>query len=563
MAVHTGRCAVLAVCFLGMLAGLAGCKPGSIGDKPGGLDVPDDPNNPKPPDCSEVNAGPAPIRRLTGLEWSNSVRAMFNIDFDAGESFPIDQHVDGFDNSALNANISQLRADSMLDAAERVASAATANIQPLLACPRTNVTEACVMEFIRSFGKRAYRRVLNNEELTRLKAVYDNAASISTNIEERFALVIQALLLSPQFNFKVEVGDPILPPPKPGLVALSGYEIASRLAFLLWSSSPDLELLDSAEAGHLATKQGIENETRRMLTDPRAREGIRNFAGQWMELYGLEGTEKDSSIFPEWNDGLLASIRGETERFLDDVIWERRGGLQDLLTSNETVINAELAALYGVPGVSPADGWKKVTLPASQRKGVLTQASFLANHAHGQVTSPVRRGLFVRTRFLCQDLPPPPNDVVITVPVPAPDSTNRQRLAQHSENDACSVCHDRMDPVGFGFEIYDAIGKHQQVEINGLPVDARGELIATRDIDGPFSDALELIDRLARSEEVADCAVKQVFRYSQGRRDALIDSCTLASLQEQFKNKEQNILELLVAMTASDAFRFRPEVVAQ
>jgi hypothetical protein len=120
-----------------------------------------------------------------------------------------------------------------------------------------------------------------------------------------------------------------------------------------------------------------------------------------------------------------------------------------------------------------------------------------------------------------------------------------------------------MDPVGFGFEIYDAIGRHQQVEVNGLPVDPRGELIATRDIDGPFADALELIDRLAGSSEVEECAVKQVFRYSQGRRNALIDSCTMAALQAQFREKDQNLLELLVSMTTSDVFRFRPEVQAQ
>ena len=150
------------------------------------------------------------------------------------------------------------------------------------------------------------------------------------------------------------------------------------------------------------------------------------------------------------------------------------------------------------------------------------------------------------------------------VPVPQPDSTNRQRIAAHSESAACSPCHSRMDPVGFGFELYDAIGRHQLVETNGLPVDPHGELISTRDIDGPFADALQLIDRLARSDEVEECAVKQVFRYSQGRRDALQDSCTVATMKSQFASKDQSFIELLVAMTTSDVFRFRPEeVVAQ
>lgn len=549
-----------------LLVPFAACKPGTIGDLAAQIadpNKPDPPDIPVPPDCDEVNVGPAPLRRLTGLEWNNSVRALFDLEIDAAAAFPADPHVDGFDNSADGSNISQVRADSMLDAAELVANAATAKLQDFLSCPRTNVSDMCVLEFIRSTGKRAYRRALSSDEVARLKMVYDQAGPISTNVEERFSLVIQAMLMSPQFNFKVEVGDTNLPPPKPGLVALSGYEVAGRLAFFLWSSSPDTTLLASAEAGNLATKEGIEAETRRMLNDPRARSGVRNFASQWMELYGLDEEEKDTSIFPEWNDELRAAMKEESERFIDDVIWEQRGGLQQLLRSNESIVNADLARLYGVAGVTPADGWKKVTLPAGQRKGVLTQASFLSNHAHGQVTSPVHRGLFVRRRFLCQDLPPPPNDVVITVPVPAPDTTNRQRLAAHSENGSCAVCHERMDPVGFGFEIFDAIGKHQRVEINGLPVDPSGRLVATRDINGPFADALQLIDKLASSEEVEECAVKQTFRYSQGRREALADSCTMASLKDQFSAKDQSFLELLVAMTTSEAFRFRPEVVAQ
>lgn len=550
----------------GLLGACAACKPGTIGDLAAQIadpNKPDRPDLPVPPDCDEVNVGPAPLRRLTGLEWNNSVRALFDLDLNATAAFPADPHVDGFDNSADGANISQLRADSMLDAAEQVANAATAKLSELLSCPRTNVGDECVLEFIRTYGKRAYRRALSSDEVARLKTVYDLAGPISTNVEERFSLVIQAMLMSPEFNFKVEVGDRNLPPPKPGLIALSGYEVAARLAFLLWSSSPDQTLLASAEAGNLATKEGIEAEARRMLNDPRARAGVRNFAGQWMELYGLEGEEKDTSIFPEWNDALLAAMKEEGERFLDDVIWEQRGGLQQLLRSNESIVNADLARVYGVAGVTPADGWKKVTLPAGQRRGVLTQTAFLANHAHGQVTSPVHRGLFVRRRFLCQDLPPPPNDVVITVPVPTPDSTNRQRLAAHSENGSCAVCHVRMDPVGFGFEMFDAIGKHQQVEINGLPIDASGSLVATRDIDGPFVNALDLIDKLARSEEVEECAVKQVFRYSQGRRETLTDSCTMVSLKDQFAAQDQSFLELLVAMTTSEAFRFRPEVAAQ
>jgi hypothetical protein len=562
------RAAVLAS-FAGMI--LASCQQGAIGDPSNRIATPNNPNNPsnpnnpnqpqEPPNCAEVNVGEAPLRRLTGFEWERSAKAAFQLDTDVGAEFPPDPYVDGFDNSAGAANITQIRAERMLEAAERAANAAVGNLTELLSCPRTNVSEQCAITFIRNYGRKIYRRALTDAEVSRLKLVYDASIPISTNVEERFSLVIQSMLMAPQFNFKIEAGDPGLPSPKSDLIALSGPEIASRLAFLLWSAAPDDELLDSAMAGRLVTKEGIEAEARRMLQDPRAKEGVKNFVGQWLELYRIDTLEKDTSIHPMWNDQLRADLREETERFIEDIYWTQNGGLKELLTSDESIVNASLAKLYGIPGVTEADGWKRVSMPSGQRRGVLTQGSFLSSHAHGQVTSPVRRGLFVRQRFLCQDLPPPPNDVVITVPVPTPDSTNRQRISQHATDDACSGCHRLMDPLGFGFELFDAIGRHQLVEVNGLPVDPRGEVLGTRDMDGPVQDALEMIERLASSDEVQDCAVKQTFRFAQGRRESLADTCVVSNLKKQFEDKNQNLSELLVSMTTSDAFRFRPVVV--
>lgn len=563
---------VVLVSFAGVIS--ASCQQGKIGDPSNSISLPNDPNKPTdpnkpvdptdpidPPNCAEVNVGAAPLRRLTGYEWQRSANAAFELDLDVLADFPPDPFVDGFDNSADAANITQIRAERMLEVAERMAGEAVTNLAAHLTCPRTNVSEDCALEFIRDYGRKVYRRALAPNEVSRLKAVYDASIPISTNVEERFSLVIQSMLMSPQFNFKIEIGDAGLPSPKADLIALSGNEIASRLAFLLWSSAPDADLLSSAGAGRLVTKEGIEAEARRMLNDPRAKEGVKNFVGQWLELYRIDTLEKDTSVHPMWNDQLRADLREETERFIEDIYWSQNGGLKELLTSRESIVNANLAALYGIPGVSAADGWKKVSMPSGQRRGVLTQGSFLSSHAHGQVTSPVRRGLFVRQRFLCQDLPPPPNDVVITVPVPTPDSTNRQRISQHATDQACVGCHRLMDPLGFGFEIFDAVGRHQLVEVNGLPVDPRGEVLGTRDMDGPVQDAIEMIDRLASSDEVEDCAVKQTFRFAQGRRETVADTCVVDSLKEQFEEKNQNLTELLVSMTTSDAFRFRPVVV--
>jgi uncharacterized protein DUF1592/uncharacterized protein DUF1588/uncharacterized protein DUF1587/uncharacterized protein DUF1595/uncharacterized protein DUF1585 len=553
----------------------ASCHSGLIGDPASAIEAPNDPNHPSdpgnpndpndpsPPDpamCANapVRAGPAPLRRLTNTEYTNAVAALLAAS-NAAQDFPDDPLVDGYDNAGASANITQVRAERMVDAAEKVAGQAVTALATLLPCTPASLDDACALRFIRAFGQRAYRRPLEDDEVMILKTVWDQSAPISMNPGERIELVIEAILTAPQFIFKVEVGDPSSAPGQ-GLVALTGFEIAARLAFFLWSSLPDDALMSSASTGKLATADGIAAEARRMLMDDRAKAGIANFTGQWFELSGLDMLEKDATAYPEWTSGLRAAVKSETERFFDDIIWTRHGSLRDILSSRDTFVNSDLARLYGVGAVSPAQGFVKVTLPEGERKGVLTQASFLASHAHGLVTSPVRRGLFIRRKFLCQDLPPPPNNVVITIPTPDATSTNRQRISRHDSDPACSGCHHMMDPVGFGFELFDAIGKHQTQEPNGLAIDARGEVIGTGEIDGPYNGAFELIDKLAGAKLVEECLVTQMFRFAQGRRDVDEDACALYRLKQSFHANNQDLLSLVVDIAQSDFFRYRPQV---
>jgi hypothetical protein len=507
------------------------------------------------------SAGSAPLRRLATTEYDHSINQLFGLNTSfAATTFPPDPRVDGYDNGASQANISSTRADAMLAAAESIAQAAAANLQSLLSCPKATANDACALTFIQQFGKKVYRRPLETDEVAALKTVWDQSGPLSHNNDERFGMVIEAMLMSPQFSYRAEAGDSSVPPPAPNLIALSGYEIATRLSYLIWSSTPDDKLLGDAASGALATPQGIETAARRMLADPRARFGISNFTGQWLELWALDMLQKDRTMYPSWNDALVASIRGETQRFMEDLVWARHKGLHEVLTSTTTFVDSKLAALYGLSGVTfGADGWAEVTLPG-KRLGVLTQASFLSSHAHGQVTSPVRRGLFVRRKFLCQDLPPPPNNVVITVPTPNATSTNRQRMAQHDKDPACSGCHHMMDPIGFGFENFDAIGQYQDHETNGLPIDSSGEVFGTIQIDGQFNGAIELIQKLASAKQVEQCMVLQLFRYAEGRRDESDDQCAVASLETSYHAKDQDLLELIVDLAKSDPFRYRPVV---
>jgi hypothetical protein len=546
---------------------LAACRSGVIGNPAKGGPGGSGPSGTTPPGsgpCANapVTAGSAPLRRLTTTEWDNSVNAIFNLAMsEAATTFPADGRVDGYDNAASQSNISATRADAMLTAAETIAQAAAANLQSYLnlICPN-GADDTCALDFIKSFGLKIYRRPLAADELTALETVWTESATISKSTSERFELVIEAMLMAPQFSYKSESGDPTISPPSPNLVGLSGYEIAARMAFLFWSTTPDDQLLMDAASGTLSTTDGIERVARRMLGDQRARFGMQNFTSQWLELWALDMLPKDTTMFPQWTDALVQSIRSETERFMDDLVWAQHQSLRQVLTSNTTFVDSKLASLYGIDGLSfGSDGWTKVNLPA-HREGVLTQASFLSAHAHGQVTSPVRRGLFVRRKFLCQDLPPPPNNVVITVPTPDANSTNRQRMSQHDKDPACSGCHHLMDPIGFGFETFDAIGQYQDHETNGLAIDSSGTVYGTNDIDGAFNGATELIQKLASTKQVDDCMVLQTFRYAQGRRDEMDDQCALSSLKQSFGDKDQDLLELMVDLVKSDFFRYRPVV---
>jgi hypothetical protein len=223
-------------------------------------------------------------------------------------------------------------------------------------------------------------------------------------------------------------------------------------------------------------------------------------------------------------------------------------------------MNADVAAFYGVPGPAVAE-FQRVDLDPNQRAGLLTQPSILAVNAHADQTSPVHRGKFVRERLLCEPIAPPPPDVKAVPPAVDPNATTRERFAQHDKDPACAYCHKLMDPIGFGFEHYDAMGTWRDLE-QGLPIDASGEITSSKDVDGTFDGAIQLAERLSTSEEVRACVVTQWFQYGHGRPNTKDDACTIQKLQTSFADAGYDIKELLVALTQTDAFLYRKRVSA-
>lgn len=539
-------CAVLA---LGVLGCARDVSAPDAAQPPGGA------GGSGPISCEATAAGPAPLRLLSRFQYDNAVRDLLGDTDNPSAAFPPENEVDGYrTNAAANLANSRL-VESYLAAAEAVATRAAApeRLAQVAPCAEGADPIACGHDFVASFGARAFRRPLSEAELTPLTALFD--AGSAQGFAKGIELVVQAVLQSPQFLYRVDALKSATP--ESGAVALAGYELAGRLAFTLWGSVPDAELLAAAGEGRLVTAGDVEREARRLLDDPRAGDIVRDFSEQWLGLSRLDGAVREGS---ELEPGVLsAALRQSLTHYLHDSYFGPDGSFQKLFSAPSVYLNAELAPLYGVTG--PAGGFQARTL-AEPRFGLLTQPGLLALLSHSEQTAPVIRGVFVRERILCLEVPPPPPDVNVVPPDPDPNATTRERFRQHTEQATCSSCHQLIDGIGFGFERYDQLGRYREVE-NGLAVDESGQLLGTEEmgLDGPFAGAAELIARIATSSRARDCLATNWYRYSFGRHEQPEDVCSLDQLKARFRSSNGDLKELLVGLTQTDSFLYRPAIL--
>jgi hypothetical protein len=452
--------------------------------------------------------------------------------------------------------MTSLLATQYSEAAEALAAGAMGKLGSLGGC--SEASAACARTLITTLGKRAYRRPLQDDEITRLMGVYETMqAEAGYDHDNAARVVIQALLQSPQFLYHVEEGDPAAA--QGGATPLTSYELASRLSYFLWATMPDPELFEAADSGALAEPDGLRTQAERMLADDKTREGVMRFYRQWLGLDKLPALTKSTELFPAWTESLKAAAQAETVMLIDHVVWEGDGRLHTLLTAPFSFLNEELASVYEIANVE-GDELRQVTVDPERRAGILSHISILSTTAHSEQTSPVHRGKLIRERFLCHELPSPPPEVDVSPPKANPSLTTAERYAQHSKDPYCAGCHVLMDPIGLGFENYDAIGAFRSEE-NGKPVTAAGEIHASADADGPFTGLLELTQRLSESREVHDCVADQVFAYSVGRGSKFPeDVCSIESVRQDFSGSGGNLKEILLAVIASDGFRFRRPV---
>jgi mono/diheme cytochrome c family protein len=418
---------------------------------------------------------------------------------------------------------------------------------------------------LEKFASRAYRRPATNDEVDRLAKLVEQSMSAGESWESSMQMGFQAVLCSPKFLFRVELDDrPEAPESRP----LDPFQLASRLSYFLWSSMPDDELFAEARAGTLL--QNIEPQVRRMLQDPRSDSLVRNFALQWLQVKRLETFAPDARMFPQFNDRLRAAMFKETELFISSVIREDRSILE-LLDADYTFLNEPLARLYGIadthgnlvgkkpenPGGQPIRGeqFQRVALQSRARGGLVTQASVLAVNSNPTRTSPVKRGRWILEQLLGEPPPvPPPNVPELPNDEKAVAGASlRERLEIHRRNPTCANCHEKMDPLGFALENYDAIGAFRTKD-GTFDVDPAGRLPDGTTFQGP-EDLKSILKE--RRGLFSRCLAEKMLTYALGRGVEYYDRPTIENIATDLEANEFKFSRLVLGIVTSEPFRLR------
>lgn len=508
-------------------------------------------------------APPNLMRRLTHSQYNNTIRDLLGDQTRPADRFPPEDFVNGFKNQAAAQDVPPLLAESYDAAAERLARSAFlggVDNNRLIPCkPRSASDADCRAKFIRQFGLKAFRRPLTSTEFGRYSALFGEIAGRTGEFLQGAQLAIEAMLQSPKFLFRVERASD---------GPWQAYERASRLSYFLWDTMPDEELFRAAASGELANSAGVNKQAGRMLNDPRAREALDEFVSQWLRFDLVINTVKDRSLYRQFTPELAVAMTEETRRLIADVVWNDRS-FMEIFQSDYAFVSSDLASLYGLP--APANEFDKVTFPAGgNRAGLLGQAMFLTVTSKPGDTSPTIRGYFVREHFLCQQVPDPPPGTNSSLPplTKTRPQTNRERMKEHMINATCSSCHNLMDPVGFGLEKFDAIGRHREKQkivfepnrrarnekpvVVELEIDPRGTVEGIANSE--FSSPKELGRVLAESSQCQECIVKQLFRYAFGRRESPAGEPIVREALEVFRNSRFRLKELMMFLSHAIVF---------
>jgi hypothetical protein len=436
------------------------------------------------------------------------------------------------------------------EAVNAVWSDASKRAQFIGCTPGNAAADACTRTFIETMGRRAWRRPLAPEEITDLAAVASTAATeLGSGVEGvRWATV--AMFIAPSFLYRPELGTA----DAAGKLRFNGYEVAGRLAFLVWNSLPDKQLLDEAASGALSTVEGVKAAVTRMLdaSNGAGREAIGEFGQQYMELDRVLSQPKDAGLYPDYNAALQAGMVRDMRATWEGIAFDDKASALTLFSTTKVTVNADLAKLYGMDAAGlTSTTFKTLSLPAdSPRVGILSKAGFVSQFANQKEGSPTLRGKFIREWLMCKVVPPPLEGIVLVLPDADPNNptTKRQRLDAHRKDPVCAGCHALMDPLGLPLETFDAIGRYRTTE-NGLTIDASGEVNGV-----PVTTAREMGEAMAQSKSMAACMVRRFHAYAMGHDERDVDGAVINDLITSFETSGYQLRDLVVATVTHDAF---------
>jgi len=536
-------------------------------------------------DCSATAPGRSPLRRLTTYEYNSTIRDLLGDTTNPGGALPaqVDSKQNLFGNDADEQSPSSLLIEKYQTVAESVAARATASttaLAKLHSCASSLTTSneaACARMIATSLAPRAYRRTVATSEIDDLVALYTNVRALSTTMTfgSGVAAMIEAMLQSPDFLYRVELGKAVAG--NTAVKRIAGREMATRLSYLFWQTMPDATLFQAADAGMLDTNDGVRQQAQKLLDDPKSHPTVAFFFDNLLPIPDLAGLTRDAATFPKWSSSIGSAMRTEVQRMLEYEIYENTaqsappyapGSWPAILTAPYTFVNQSLFSYYGsatfAAGTSvTGTTLTKVNLNTSQRLGLMTLGGMTAGSTISSNTNPVLRGSFIINKLMCRNVELP---VGFTPMAPDPYSgkTARERYSKHSSAAICAQCHQYLDPLGFPFENYDAVGQYRASEkwtdpmtntTYDTPIDASGSVPG---VSGSAKNAVELVQLLATSPEVGSCFASHWIRFAYGRSLADVDGCNQQTVVNAFKDAGYNVKQLLVAITQSDGFLYRP-----
>ncbi|MBL9105436.1 MAG: DUF1592 domain-containing protein [Myxococcales bacterium] len=499
--------------------------------------------------------------RLSHVQWENTVQDLFSLPEPTGLSalFIGDPISGGFDNNNEALQVTATLWTDYQRASEQVAEqvagdpAILAKIVPVV----DGDSDVKARAFITAFGRRAYRRPLTAEEVERHLEIFNAGVDVPGELgpfEAGVRLVVQTMLQSPHFLYRVEASDTVVG----DAIPLSDHEVAAKLSYMLWNTMPDDELFAAADAGGLTDPAGVEVQAARMLDDPRAHAMVASFHYQLLKVDHYIDVYKDPVKFPSYDPAMNDAMVKETMMFVEDVVFAQNGDLATLLTAPYTFVNQTLAPLYGAAPPQD-DAFVRVDLDPAQRAGILTQIGFLASNAGAFENDPIHRGVFLNLQLLCTGLPPPPN-VVPPLPPPKDGESLRERIDRHTGKGTCGeACHGNLiNPLGFAFENYGPLGEWQTMDA-GKPVDAAAEF-QFKAGKLAFDGGVELANLMADDEGAHRCYVGHLLEYGYARDPQLADKALIDRITAGSLTGDISIKQIILELTRDAAFLTRAPV---